>query len=350
MFASRASTPKNGDRERQGTSSGPTPSSAAENKVLAHQAFLQSDDLRSSITELLGQLVEYRPDDPLLFVAEYFNALAEEEDEVFRIKQEQVAANSRNRKKDKQQAQQQQPQQNQQAKPNTQPKQTLKAPQRVTRGLLPTKTYMLLKLEMQRVSRQKPTTRPNARLQEILASAFAHFSESGIGTCDVEVCEALLKALAADMGVPDRASSQLVSALRAECKSTAGCCSFAQFVGAGRSLAMLPGFLKEAERLCAKLNGRYETPTRNTIAAFEAPTSSPSGSYHGMDAVVDAESLCGALPTESGSSTPVRTSNREVAASTTTSGLREALENLLGADRRKIKQIGVFDIISATLS
>ena len=38
--------------------------------------------------------------------------------------------------------------------------------------------------------------------------------------------------------------------------------TFAQFCGAGRSLAMLPSFLEEAERLCAKLNGR-PSPARN---------------------------------------------------------------------------------------
>lgn len=198
---------------------------------------------------------------------------------------------------------------------------------------------MLLKLEMDRFTSPPPS---HSRLHSLLADSFVTMSGSN-SIVRVESVEELLRNLAEMIEVPRRACEQLCMEVRREVKD--GKVSFAQFCGAGRSLAMLPRFLEEAERLCAKLNGRPSPERRraNNNRGDMSPGKTMfqmrnGGTGADLDSAnVDAESLLQSLPEEAWGDGE----GKDV-------GLKEGLMYLLG-QRHDLNQLGVFDLISATI-
>jgi hypothetical protein len=299
-------------------------------------------------------MLDFKPADPLKFAADFFAAMAVKEDmELIRLEgSAQAAAQATKKKK--------------QAPVSVgggkEEEESRVGP--ATTRPLDTILYRTLLLECDRTSRQKVDAHArskgsNARLHELLAEAFVELcgqqqqqlASLAVTSAPCNSCCNLFTSLAADMKIPARAVDQLVRELQIECKKGGGGVTFAQFCGAGRSLAMLPGFLAEAQRLCDKINGR--SPERGGAVFGERVGHRAAG----IDAVMDAESLFGALPIseqqadEEGGRGKSGRGGEKVGGSAE-GGLKEALEQLLrsrGGDLQQVKQIGVYDLISATI-
>jgi len=91
-------------------------------------------------------------------------------------------------------------------------------------------------------------------IAENVNSSSKDFSPRHVNTVPLAEGSALLRSLGEEMKLPRRALDHLMEELAVEAKGEK--ITFGQFCGVGRSLAMLPRFLEEAERLCSKLNGR----------------------------------------------------------------------------------------------
>ena len=106
---------------------------------------------------------------------------------------------------------------------------------------------------------------------------------------------------------------------------------------------MLPSFLAEASRLCAKLNGDPDPSVSQGSSSLSLPTKTL---YHlrrdnsppqqrSIDFSVDAESILASLPNRD------RSEGNDV-------GLREGLLYLLN-QRHDLSRVGVHDLVSATI-
>ena len=172
-------------------------------------------------------------------------------------------------------------------------------------------------------------------------------SESGsvdagpVNTVSLADVEALLTNLASSSSVPPRATDQLLQEVRREAPD--GRVTFAQLCGASRSLAVLPSFLAEASRLCAKLNGDPDPSLSQGSSSLGSPSktlyqlqrdNSPP-LQRSVDSSVDAESILASLPNRD------RSEGNDV-------GLREGLLYLLN-ERHDLSRVDVHDLVSATI-
>jgi hypothetical protein len=347
-------------------------------------SFLETSQVNSSVKDFLSAMLEYRPSQPLHFAADFFKALADAEDERIdaQLSIAAIANQSGRKKKDTASAS------SLASSASSIAKEVAAATSAGVRSLS-TLQYMTLRLEMQRFSLSSDHTDP--RLRELLADAFDALSSPASGfpppppsssatsssqplappgtpqskSASLDDCVHLLRRLAGDLDVPLRACEQLVSELSSECPYSR--VSFLQFLGAGRSLAMLPKFLAEAARLCARLNGR-PSPSRpvgnggayyNTAGGAQA---SKRGGVSGGEGEVDVEEVIGALPKHRGA---VEWNDRDFGGEEEDAGgssdldvapgLRESLILMLGLMRgggegSSNQQINVYDLINAAVS
>ncbi|GMH96592.1 hypothetical protein TrST_g9362 [Triparma strigata] len=315
-------------RSKSQTNPIPPPS----NSAFDPDTFLKQHNIENVLNDMFQSLLHYRPADPIVFVRDYLSCLAQEEDE--RFQSELLLTSGLNPPSKKKSSKQQ-------TELVVEPEVPAPKQSGVTQLQL-----MCLKMEMERFTTSQNSKRTE-RLHELLADSFVSMSERGkegtglVNLVDVEDVEELLVNLSESMSVPRRASDQLIQEVRRETKD--GKVTFAQFCGAGRSLAMLPSFLEEAERLCAKLNGRPSPARHNNSWGEVSPGKTQMKMRHGgtgselESGIVDAESLLGALPEEAWGSGE----GKDV-------GLKEGLMYLLG-QRHDLNQLGVFDLISATI-
>ena len=270
---SRASTPKSGHRHSASASAAPSPVHS-----FSADEFLQSHNLDRHISNMLQALLHYRPADPLLFVRDYLRALAREEDEHFHPSSSMAAPGTASprvgsgtrRKGGKDQAGNSSKGQGGGAANSSLPQGGFGLSKKIgllsasasSRAGITSVQFMKLKMELERYSYTDRGRKHGNRLHELLAEVFLCLSknggEAGRGGCgglsnlsivnaaSVDDVALLLRNLAEELRVPRRAIDQLVGEL--ESVVNKGRVTFAQFCGAARSLAMLPGFLEEAER------------------------------------------------------------------------------------------------------
>ncbi|GMI08438.1 hypothetical protein TrRE_jg6030 [Triparma retinervis] len=372
---SRISTPKSGTRNHQE----PPPAD-----VFNPAKFLHSNGLDRHICEMFQTLLHHRPADPLFFIHEYLKALARAEDEQFQKLQMTSSAMNTPRvskkKKDREQA----------------PPMVV-AKREAGRENVSDVDIMELRLELERLNDDELSGIGGGntdRLHELLSGAFLSMaradgeSKAGAGgtqgggehngeyngsnlmspihvnTIPLTKGSALLRSLGEEINLPRRALDNLLRELEREGRGEGAKgerITFGQFCGAGRSLAMLPRFLEEAEKLCSKLNGR-PSPMKHQlkfedVGAENSGRLSPQSTI--MDALVDTETLLGALPIGTGDRTAEGGAAVGMAWSEGTNknvqevpsgqvSLRDSLLAVLG--EKETTKIGVFDLVSATLN
>ena len=333
-------------------------------------SFLDEKGVTASVRDFLSAMLEYRPSQPLHFAADFFKALADAEDERLDALMSSSAASSAGapsrKKKD--------------ASTTSGVAAAAQAKESVLQQPAPrslsTLQYMHLRLEMQRSS--SASDRHNdPRLRELLADSFDSLAiapaaqQPGLSaphkSASLDDLVDLIKRLASDLDVPPRAAEQLIRELSSLCPS--GRCTFQQFLGLGRSLAMLPRFLSEASRLCARLNGA-PSPNRpagggayyhaNSVAGGGGTPARRGGQGGEGGGEVDVEEVIGVLPKHRNALAELH--DRDAGGRGGSGGgggdlalgLRESLILMLGNRRGggggSKQQIDVYDLISCAVS
>ena len=306
--------------------------------------FLNTHNVTSSITKLLENLLEHRPNDPLLFTCQYLRSLADEEDRLYFGLGSDTPQTGGGKKLNGSKG----------SKGRSSNAEVGLREGGVIGKKVGWDLFFSLRCEMERWGDPQnlshfvlanKTLRKHSIAKEILASVFERLQGEGVGASVNDCCE-VLERLAEEMKIPQRASSLLLKELTRECQNT-GSCSFLQFSAAGRSLSMLPEFLKEAERLCKNAGSRTSDAKKQ-----QQPPKQETKLFKNRSAAAKPNSNLSNSKSQSHRNGMINSNSNRNSHSNRTDvrGLRDAITVFLDSDQ-KSNDVGggVFDLVDAAI-